>query len=180
VTVYEAGHLGDSGHILGYREICAHGGFSSQNSIDAHFGVPGAPTADIRIVWPGSGSANVVQDAQGVITGQRLTIHESDIAGVGQTLEAFEVIVSESAPNPFLGTTRIALEVPSETKVAARVFDVNGRLVAPVISGRTAAGRHIVEWSGSDADGNRLPPGIFFWRIETKDQVATRKVVMVR
>ena len=37
VSVYAPGHLGELDQLLGYREVAAHGGFSSQNAIHAHF-----------------------------------------------------------------------------------------------------------------------------------------------
>lgn len=77
VSVYEAGFLGDAGHLLGYREIEAHGGFSPQNAIEALFGLPGQATVDVRIVWPGSAGVHFTQDLEGVSVGQRLTVNEA-------------------------------------------------------------------------------------------------------
>jgi len=76
VYAYDAGFLGDPSHLLGMREISAHGGFACQNSIDATFGVPGASTVDISIVWPGSDGSHIVQDVPSLAVGQRHTIVE--------------------------------------------------------------------------------------------------------
>ena len=74
---YERGHLGEQDHLLGFREVSATGGFSSQNSLDVHFGLPKDEAVDIRIIWPGSDQKYIVQDLTSVARGQRLTIHEN-------------------------------------------------------------------------------------------------------
>jgi hypothetical protein len=77
VIVYEAGFLGDPDHLLGYREIEAHGGFSPQNSVDAMFGLPGHSTVDVRVIWPGSAGVHFTDNLEGVAVGQRLIVHET-------------------------------------------------------------------------------------------------------
>jgi len=77
IFVYARGGLGDGTQLLGFREIEAHSGFSPQNAIDAHFGLPNRTSVDVRIVWPGSGGSNVTQDLRGVDVGQRLVVHEN-------------------------------------------------------------------------------------------------------
>ena len=87
--VYDAGFLGDVDHLLGFREIEAHGGFSPQNSIDATFGLPGAADADVRIIWPGSDGANVVTDILAVAVNQRLTVHEATPMPLGSCCDPY-------------------------------------------------------------------------------------------
>lgn len=76
VFVYAAGSLGDPGALLGFREVSATGGFTCQLPLAVHFGVPGAETVDVRIVWPGSGGSRLTQDLSAVATGQRLVVIE--------------------------------------------------------------------------------------------------------
>lgn len=83
VYVYEAGFLGDSDHLLGFREIEAHGGFSPQNAIDAMFGLPGAVTVDVRLVWPVPAGARRVTDLIDVSVGQTLVVHEASPMPMG-------------------------------------------------------------------------------------------------
>jgi hypothetical protein len=163
VTLYEAGHPGEAAYILAHREICAHGGFASQNAVDAHFGVPGASNVDMRIFWPGSAGSNVVQDAQGVGVGQRLVIHETDLAAVGRQTTT-GISLSEARPNPFRAETTIWFSIPQKTAVHADVFDVRGRLVASVLDGDFPAGRHEFVWDARDADGDDVTQGVYFCR----------------
>lgn len=79
VSVYRQGQLGERNHLLGYREVEAKGGFSPQNSIDVHFGLPHEAAVDIRILWPGSAGSFIVQDLVAVTTGQKLTVDEEGV-----------------------------------------------------------------------------------------------------
>ena len=180
ITLYEAGHLGEADHMLGYREVCAHGGFASQNAIDAHFGVAGAATVDMRIAWPGSGGSNVVQDAQGIATGQRLVIHETDMASVGQQVPSPGISLSEARPNPFGTETMIRFSIQHKMAVRAAVYDVRGRLVATVLDGEYTAGRHTFIWDGKDARGNDVTQGVYFCRFRAGEEVDVRKIVALR
>jgi len=76
VYAYPAGAVGDEAQLLGMREVSAQGGFTSQNSMDATFGVPADDSIDVRIVWPGSDGSNIVQDVLDIAVGQRLVIAE--------------------------------------------------------------------------------------------------------
>lgn len=180
ITLYEAGHLGEAGYILGYREVCAHGGFASQNSIDAHVGVAGAATVDMRVVWPGSGGSSVSQDAGGVATGHRLVIHETDTASVGKRNSLPGISLSEARPNPLDGLSTMWFSIPNRAAVRAFVYDVQGKLVATVLDDVFPAGRHSFAWDGKDIDGNDVTQGVYFCRFSADDPLEVRKIVALR
>ncbi|MGD9140689.1 MAG: FG-GAP-like repeat-containing protein [bacterium] len=180
ITLYETGHLGEADYIIGYREVCAHGGFASQNSIDAHFGVAGAATVDMRIVWPGSGGANVTQDAEGVATGRRLVIHETQMASIGQRESPLRIRLSEARPNPSAGGSALWFSISGRAAVSAAVYDVRGRLVASVLDGVFPAGSHSFTWDGKDIDGNDVTQGVYFCRFSAGDALEVRKIVALR
>jgi hypothetical protein len=180
VAVYEAGYLGNPSHLVGYHQIEAHGGFSAQSQISAHFGLGGASAVDIRITWPGSGGMHIVQDAQNVPGGQHLTIQESEIASVGRIRNPVQFGSAEIAPNPFVASTQFLLTVPSHDRFSISIFDINGRLVNSITSGRLGADPQALVWDGCDHSGRAVPPGVYFCRFESLDCVATHKVVRIR
>lgn len=180
IMLYSAGHLGDAAYILGYREICVHGGFASQKAVDAHFGVPGATDVDIRIVCPGSGGFNTAQGAHGVASGQRPVIHETDVASAGRHPATPGIDLSEARPNPFRESMVIWFSIPQEAAVQAGVFDVRGRLVASVLDDEFPAGRHEFVWDARDTNGHYVTQGIYFCRFRAGSQVGVRKLVALR
>ena len=66
----------------------------------------------------------------------------------------------------------------AQTRVA--IYDVMGRLVREVASGRYTAGFQTVAWNGRDAGGARVASGVYFVRSESAGVVATKKFIVVR
>ncbi|HMB70749.1 MAG TPA: FlgD immunoglobulin-like domain containing protein, partial [bacterium] len=60
------------------------------------------------------------------------------------------------------------------------VYDIAGRPVRELTAGSRAAGAHAVNWDSRDAAGDRVPPGIYFYRLEGADFDVTRKLVVIR
>jgi len=50
--------------------------------------------------------------------------------------------------------------------VSADIYDINGRLVAPVLKKELGKGHHVLTWKARDSHGNAVPPGIYFCRME--------------
>lgn len=90
-----------------------------------------------------------------------------------QLAEAFEL--HQNYPNPFNPTTTIAFSLPRSQEVELKVFDINGRSVATLINGYTAAGDHQLEFNAAD-----LASGVYFYRIATPQFTKTRRMVLVK
>jgi hypothetical protein len=89
-----------------------------------------------------------------------------------------------NAPNPFNPRTRFRYRVapgdPGRFRIA--VYDVSGRLVSVVMSGRDGGlGRDgAVEWVARDAAGRDLPSGVYLLRLETTRGSLERKITLLR
>jgi hypothetical protein len=88
--------------------------------------------------------------------------------------------VSPPAPNPGRETTALRFGLDRDQAVTLSIFDIDGRLVRTLVTGELRAGEHRVEWAGVDADGNRVAPGVYFYRLDAGDRTATRKVLIIR
>ncbi len=183
VTVYNAGFIGDPAHRLGYREVCAHGGFSSQNQIEAHFGLPGETTVDVRVEWPGSGGSSLTDEYIGVEAKGKVTLEEgSTFTGIsgGESIDVgnlqFKVM-----PNPMRGETRLSMQLPAGNDAGnVEIYSVGGRLVRtlrPAASG--SRGSYHSQWDGRDSKGAPLPSGVYFASLRGID-TTTRRIVLLR
>jgi hypothetical protein len=82
---------------------------------------------------------------------------------------AKEFTLSRNYPNPFNPGTRIEFQVPEQSRVSLRVFDVLGRPVKTLVdqifpaSGSTP---YFVLWDGTDHSGTGVASGVYFYRMD--------------
>jgi FlgD Ig-like domain len=81
-------------------------------------------------------------------------------------------------PNPFTSRVAIEFHVATGTQAALEVFDVSGRRLAELSRGMVASGRHLVEWDGRDATGNRLQAGVYLVELRAGSTRSSRKIVL--
>jgi flagellar hook assembly protein FlgD len=75
--------------------------------------------------------------------------------------------------------------MPFNGEVSLAIYDVEGRLVANLVSGTKTAGEHTVQWDGLDGAGNRVASGVYFYRMEAVSPTGTvttltKKMMMVK
>ena len=100
--------------------------------------------------------------------------------GVGVPLGVPILQLSQSAPNPANGSTRIPFVLPRDGRATLRVYDAAGRLVETLLDGDLAAGPHSVEWTARGASGHILPAGTYFYRLETSRGSLSRSLILIR
>jgi len=80
-----------------------------------------------------------------------------------------------SWPNPSRGQVRFRYALPFEAEVRLQVFDVLGREVMTLASGRHRAGVYEVAF-----DGRHLPSGLYLYRLEANGRVRSGRLVLMR
>jgi hypothetical protein len=88
--------------------------------------------------------------------------------------------VLHASPNPFTGTTTLALALPEPSPVTLSVYDIAGRLVRRLDHGLLGAGTHLLRWDGRDEGGRQAASGVYFLRIGAGDRTEDRKAVLLR
>jgi hypothetical protein len=73
----------------------------------------------------------------------------------------------------FVPETTIRYTLSSIGPVRVEVFDLRGRSMVRLVDEIEAAGPHRVVWNGRDATGRRVAAGIYWYRIESRDQAGT-------
>ena len=87
--------------------------------------------------------------------------------------------LSASHPNPFTEQTTFAVSLADPTMADVAVYDLSGRIVAPIHHGVLPRGTSVLAWNGRRADGSRAPGGIYFYRLVLPHRVANRRVVLL-
>ena len=83
-------------------------------------------------------------------------------------------------PNPFNPKTTLSFNMSEAGDVQLGIFDVQGRLVRLLMDQHVAAGPHAIEWDGNNAQGEKMSSGVYFSKLMTKDDVQTRKMVLIK
>lgn len=96
--------------------------------------------------------------------------------GVAETpvpVRQFEL--AQNYPNPFNPSTVVSFQLPVNSHVTLKVFDVNGREVATLVDDEMAAGNHAVRFAPQDLAG-----GIYFYQLTAGKFTQTRKAILVK
>jgi len=85
----------------------------------------------------------------------------------------------QNQPNPFARGTLIRFELPQPERVRLEIFDLQGRRVSTLVDAPYQAGRWSAEWDRRDTDGNRMPAGVYLYRMTSTGFDGQRKMVLL-
>jgi hypothetical protein len=77
-------------------------------------------------------------------------------------------------PNPFSTTTTIEFTLPKIGYVTLSVYDLSGRLMERIVSGKFASCEHHYKWEAPS-----LSPGVYFMRMEQETMIQVQKVIII-
>lgn len=106
---------------------------------------------------------------------------ESVLAKHSATNEDFMEIIPEefglgqNFPNPFNPTTQISFDLPQDSQISLKVFDINGREVANLVEGYKVAGRYQVLF-----DGSSLSSGVYIYRLKAGGFNSVKRMLLVK
>ncbi|HEX9934818.1 MAG TPA: T9SS type A sorting domain-containing protein, partial [bacterium] len=83
--------------------------------------------------------------------------------------------LSQNYPNPFNPTTAIAFSLPEKSFVSLKVFGLDGRQVATLVSEELPAGSHLRQWNAL-----HIPSGIYFYCLQAGKTVETKKLILLK
>jgi len=78
-------------------------------------------------------------------------------------------------PNPFNPTTNIEFRIANIGFVSLKVYDVLGNEIATLINEEKPAGIYKVEFNGSN-----LSSGVYFFRLEVRSFISTKKLLLLK
>jgi hypothetical protein len=83
-------------------------------------------------------------------------------------------------PNPSYPRTTVSYSLSRPGFVRLTIHDVGGRLVRTLAEGFRSDGEHKAVWAGEDESGRSTASGVYFARLESGNQLSTRRIVVVR
>jgi hypothetical protein len=91
-----------------------------------------------------------------------------------------EFSLEQNYPNPFNARTTIAYSLRTACEVRIVIYNVLGRPIRVLISGRQPAGSYSVFWDGLDDSGKPASSGIYLYRLTAGDFTEARKMLLVK
>lgn len=82
-------------------------------------------------------------------------------------------------PNPFNPSTIIPYQLPVATHVRLEVFNVLGQRVTTLVDGERPGGFHTAVWDATNAAGQAVGAGVYFYRLSSRDALLTGKMVLI-
>ena len=86
----------------------------------------------------------------------------------------------QNYPNPFNPSTTISFDLPSKSSVTLSIFNITGRKVATIVERQLPSGHHKFEWNGLDYSGHETASGIYFYKLESENFRAVKKMILLR
>ena len=103
--------------------------------------------------------------------------------GVGQeegTTAPTEYCLLQNYPNPFNPSTTIRFDLARAENVTMAITDITGRTVRTLVNGGMGAGSHSVVWNGTDDRGNKVPSGMYFYKLQAGNYTDVKKLTFIQ
>jgi hypothetical protein len=88
--------------------------------------------------------------------------------------------LSQNYPNPFNPTTTIDYSLRDRSQVTLKIYNVAGQLIRTLVNDAKTAGAHTISWDGRNNAGQTVSSGVYFYRLQAKEFVQTRKMVLLK
>jgi len=83
--------------------------------------------------------------------------------------------LDQNYPNPFNPVTTISFSLLHSEYSSLKIFDLMGREIATLVSKNLTAGNYSFEW-----DASNQPSGVYFYRLQSGQYSATRKLLFLK
>jgi hypothetical protein len=97
------------------------------------------------------------------------------LAGTQDKLIPKEFFLLQNYPNPANPSSKISYGLPRNSHVTLTLYNTLGQQVASLENGEMDAGYYEVQFNGS-----RLASGVYFYRFQAGDYVATKKLILMK
>lgn len=90
-----------------------------------------------------------------------------------------EFRLSQNYPNPFNPTTQIEYELPQDSKVVLKIYNMRGQEIRTLVDDLQNSGFKSVTWNARDNEGHKVSSGIYLYSVQMGEQRFSRKMVLI-
>lgn len=129
------------------------------------------------------GGVRVYPDLTMQSSGSRLrtenfSLTPTEVGESGSLPKQFALI--QNYPNPFNPTTLISFDLPVGSPVRIDLYNALGQKIRTLADGTYHAGRHAVQWDGTDGGGRSVSGGVYIYRMQAGAYTESRKMLLVK
>jgi len=114
------------------------------------------------------------------INRQRIMDAEVEIIYGEPPILPLDYMLYQNYPNPFNPSTSVRFEVPVDSKVMIKIYDILGREVKTLFDEQVQRGRYTLEWDGLNETGMRMSSGTYIYRMVANDFVQSKKMLLLK
>ena len=86
--------------------------------------------------------------------------------------------LGEAYPNPSSSSTTFTFNLAENDQVRLEIINSSGIVVRTLVNKERPAGLNTIEWDNCVMSGNRLKPGLYFYRLVASDYSITKPLVI--
>ena len=105
--------------------------------------------------------------------------HDGSLS-IEKSVEPKRFSLSQNFPNPFNPITHLNYTLVNPGIIHLAIYDVLGKQIYTIHDGYQREGGHNVQWTGVNQNGNQVPSGVYFFKLETKSNTITKKMVLTK
>ena len=92
-----------------------------------------------------------------------------------ELISPFSFLLYNNYPNPFNSNTKISYEIYINSNIALYLYDINGKKVKTLFSGRMMAGKHEYTLNMDD-----FSSGIYYYQLRSNNRSITKKLILIK
>lgn len=134
--------------------------------------------SEVRLNSNGTIAVKMSNNTTGVVAADAFRIiYRSPISSLEEETAPKDFILYQNYPNPFNVQTTIRFNLNYPSKVQLRIFNSVGELVETLVDQELGSGTHEVIF---DTQKNNLSSGIYLYQLRVNDNIATKKLMLLK
>ena len=125
-----------------------------------------------------------------------LAYHNNITSGIPDSLENFlrslsllntsneiytdKFMLQNNYPNPFNPLTSITYSIPKKSIVSLKIYSLDGEEILTLVNDVKTQGEYSIQWDAKNSFGDKVPNGIYLYKIATKGFSQTKKMILLK
>lgn len=89
-------------------------------------------------------------------------------------------VLHQNYPNPFNPSTTIQYEVPVNSNITIKIYNILGEEVKTLVNEIQSSGSKTIVWNGKDNFNRECSSGVYFFRLLSDTFSSTKKMILIR